>query len=405
MNYGLLLSCLAFLVSCGPPKVPATPDNDTGEAPDEVVEPEEEIKEGLVFGNVRIQPESFDFGEIETGSPTADTWTVTNDGEEPVTITTAFVDGTGFTLGTDPTDPNPVELLPDEFITGTILFEPPDVGPFSGKLSIGVSTETAYAEIILRGNGVEPGATDDSGEPTPAGALAVYPESLDFGPFAIGETTWRTIQLTNTGEGPVLITQVASSNSFIFQLEPDFMIPASLSAGQVQTVQVGFSPVEITEYEAMIDIDADIADGGIMVPLSGIGDESGCIVCAPVLSVYTSSGSADTLTLSPPSGMGCTANGGITLTNTGDLPLSLTDVYLNNDEISACGEFSRSWIGELSLAPGESTTVGVDYVAESPCMESSYPESDQNVLHVLSSDPDRPDYTVRLEGDALYCGG
>jgi len=403
MKYGLLLSCLVFVVSCGSPKVPASADNDTGEPAEEIVDPEEEIKEGFVFGTIRIQPSSFDFGDIEMGAPAADTWTVTNDGEATVTITTAFVDGTGFTLGGD--DPTPVDLLPGEVVTGTILFDPPAIGPFSGQLNIGVSTEEDYAGIVLRGNGAEPGATDDTGEAPLTGALTAFPESLDFGSYSIGETTWRTLQLTNTGDGPVLITQLTSSNAFVFQVEPDFTIPASLSAGQIQTVQVGFSPLEIIEYTALLDIDADIADGGILVPMSGIGNESGCTICAPVLSVYTSSGSADTLSLSPPSGMGCTANGGITITNTGDLPLSLTDVYLNNDEISTCGEFSRSWLGELSLAPGESTTVGIDYVADGPCMESSYPESDQNVLHLLSSDPDKPDYTVRLEGDALYCGG
>ena len=52
------------------------------------------------------------------------------------------------------------------------------------------------------------------------------------------------------------------------------------------------------------------------------------------------------------------------------------------------------WAGEATLAP-ESTTIGVDYIA-SAYMESSYPGTDQNMLHILSNDTATPDKAISL---------
>ena len=93
------------------------------------------------------------------------------------------------------------------------------------------------------------------------------------------------------------------------------------------------------------------------------------------------------------------------VSNSGDMPLIVSEVSLNNDSISTCGEFVHSWAGEATLAPGESTTIGVDYIATSACMESSYPGTDQNMLHILSNDTDTPDKVISLDATALYCGG
>ena len=135
MKYGLLLSCLVFIVNCGSPKVPATsPEGDSGEEPEDVVDGDEEPeKEGVVFGPVRIQPNDFDFGEVEIGSPSADAWTITNDSSTVATISTVFVEGTGFNLGSGNTFP--VELASGETLSGTVLFAPPAPGPFSGTLT------------------------------------------------------------------------------------------------------------------------------------------------------------------------------------------------------------------------------------------------------------------------------
>ena len=403
MKHGLFLLTLLFLVNCGSPKIPGTPQNDTGSAPVDTSEPDDGPTTGVVFGPIRIQPGSLTFDDTEVGSPTSEPWTVTNESSEPIALSNIFAEGTGFNNGGE--DDFPVDLNSGDILTGTVVFNPPAEGAFSGLLKIGVAGQEGYGELILRGNGIPEGSADDTGDADPTGVLTPFPESIEFGTFAVGETAWRTLQLTNTSSTDVLIERIDSLSPYVFESAPDFSVPLNLSSGQTQTVQVGFSPLELLEYTAVLEITANVEGGTLMVPLTGIGNDSGCTTCAPVINTYTSSGSTETLTMSPPSGLGCTANGSISITNTGDLPLSLTDVYLNNDSISTCGEFTRTWLGAETIEPGASTTVGVDYVASSPCIEGAYPGTDQNMLHILSSDPDRPDVAIQLEGDALYCGG
>jgi len=385
---------LALLaLGCGAQPLNQKTDDDTGGGASTVV----------TFGGVEVQPASFEFGDVEIGSTATGTWVVDNDSADAVTITTAFVDGTGYFLGDGLSFP--VELAGGGITTGGVTFTPPAEGAFSGKLSIGIEGEAGYAEVVLRGRGVTGETGGDTGTPSGSGALSTFPEAVDFGSVALAETSWQTLQVRNTGDADVLITRLTSSNTFVFQVEPAFSVPYLLGPGQAQNVNLGFSPYELLEYDAILDIDADIEGGGILVPLSGSGGDSSCTICAPIISVSTSSGGSDGLSLSPPSGMGCTANGAVIVNNTGDMPLIVSEVTLNNDSISTCGEFSHSWAGEATLSPGESTTIGVDYIASSACMESSYPGTDQNMLHIISNDADTPDKAIALDATALYCGG
>jgi len=394
-----LYPCIVFLcaAACGGP-LPSKSDSDTGggAGPADVIE----------FGGVQILPAKFEFGPVEIGSESSETLVIDNDSPDAITVSNAFTEGTGFSLGSALSFP--LELESGGIATGSVTFSPPGLGPFSGKLSIGIAGTVGYAEIPLKGSGIEEGTGTGSDTGSVTGSLGVltpFPEDLAFGAIAVADTSWRTLQLTNTGEADVLISRLTSSNTFVFQVEPDFTVPNVLSAGETKTVQVGFSPAELREYTGILDVDADVAEGGILIPMSGTGSDSSCDVCAPVLSVSTSSGTTDSLDLTPPSGMGCTANGAVTLYNSGDMPLSVPSLELNNDLISTCGTFSYSWAGPLTLEPGTSGVIGVDFVATSTCMESTYPETDQNVMHIISNDPTTPDWVINLTGTALYCGG
>ena len=67
-----------------------------------------------------MQPSSFEFGDVEIGSTASGTWVVDNDGSDPVIITTAFVEGTGYTLGDGLSFP--LELAGGGITTGGVEF-------------------------------------------------------------------------------------------------------------------------------------------------------------------------------------------------------------------------------------------------------------------------------------------
>ena len=134
-------------------------DDDTGGGASTVV----------TFGGVEVQPSSFEFGDVEIGSTASGTWVVDNDGsEDPVTITTAFVEGTGYTLGAGLSLSSGACWRWDHHRRCRVF--PPAEGAFSGKASIGIEGEAGYAEVVLRGRGVTSGAGSDTGTPTGTGA-------------------------------------------------------------------------------------------------------------------------------------------------------------------------------------------------------------------------------------------
>ena len=128
--------------------------------------------------------------------------------------------------------------------------------------------------------------------------------------------------------------------------------------------------------------------------MTGTGAEPPCDICAPVISVDTGTGSHAVEIMEM---FNCSAQQNILIQNQGDLDLDVTQITVKNDSFSSCGTFSVSWDGATTLGPWESTTAVLQVVAtEQLCYELAWASLDENVLHILSSDPWEPDYVVEL---------
>ncbi len=351
------------------------------------------------FGGIAAQPDAVNFGAITLNMSATATISLTNTSGGEVTLSNAFTDGDGFELDNSPSMPQ--SLSPDDSVTVAVRFDPNTIGDYEGTLNIGVAGEVGYGEVALRGSVRSDGDEDpDEGD----GILTANPTTLSFGEAGLTDVVWRNVELSNTGTAPLLIKSVTSSSPSIFQTAPDFSMPKVLGPTSAVSLLVGFSPTEMRDYAAIIDIETDTVSGGTLLPVSGTGSDSGCSVCAPIMNVSTTSGGNEFLRLSPLSGVGCTANGGVTVSNSGDQDLDITAVSLVNDLISTCGTFVLSWSGPSSVEPGTSTTIGVDYIATESCFDSPYELYGHNVLTIEGTDPVTPTHQVALEGDALFCG-
>lgn len=351
------------------------------------------------FGGITAQPDAVNFGAITLNMSATATISLINTSSGEVTLSNAFTEGTGFELDADLNLPQ--SLSPDDAVTVAVRFDPESPGDYEGALNIGVAGEVGYGEVALRGS-VRADGDDDPDDGS--GILTVNPSALAFGEAGLTDVVWRNVELSNTGTAELLIKSVTSSSPSVFQTEPDFSMPKVLSPSSGVNLMVGFSPSEMRDYAAIIDIETDTVGGGALIPVSGTGSDSGCSICAPIMNVSTTSGGSELLRLSPPSGIGCTANGGITIANSGDQDLDITNVSLVNDLISTCGTFALSWSGPQSIEPGASMTVGVDYIATESCFDSAYELYGHNVLTIQGTDPVTPTHQVALEGDALFCG-
>lgn len=378
-----------LLCACETP-VGTKADGDTGATADVVT-----------FGGVRFQPGAVNFGTVTPDMSATATIGLINASNSDVKVSNAFTNGDGFRLEGEVDFP--ITLEPDDKVDVAVNFNPQDEGDYEGTLNVGVAGEVGYGEVNLKG-AARSSSDGDSDGGSSSGELQVFPDALAFGEAGLTDTVWRSIELSNVGSSEFLVKSISSSNPAIFQAEPDFGLPKLMDPGSTAFLQIGFNPSEMRDYTGIIDIETDTDSGGLLVPLSGTGSESGCTVCAPIMNVSTSSGGSEALVLSPPSGLGCTANGSVTISNTGDMDLDVTNASIVNDFISTCGTFVLSWAGTTTVTPGTSMVLGVDYVATEACLDLPYSDFGHNVLTIQGTDPSNPIHDVTLEGNALFCG-
>jgi hypothetical protein len=367
----------------------------------------------VIFGGVVMSPRIVDFGGVPMGSTATEILTITNSNSAEATVTTANIDSERFVVVD--VDFLPVTLEEDETAEIAIVYTPSRMDEQDGLLNIGVAGQVGYAELALLGRGTDEEADTDADADADAdadddepgmGALEASPGSLIFEAIPALTSSTDTIELTNTGDGDITITDITSTHASIFSAQTDPLIPITLTAGAAVDLDVTFSPSSETDYDAIIDVQTDALGADLQIPVSGIGEAPDCEVCAPRLEVMSSSGTSTGLDMVPLFGFGCTANGALTLSNTGDMALEVSGVNVINNwfDLLGSGNFSASWGGPLTVDPGESTVVAIDYVTDGPATEIADLATDQNIAHILSNDPSRLDWTIELSATALFCG-
>jgi hypothetical protein len=388
-------------------EVTAPPDPFGGESEADDDEPREEpppAANSITFGGVVMSPSILVFGGVPLGGTSTEILTLTNSNSEEATVTTANIDSERFVVVD--VDLLPVTLEVDETAEIVLVYTPSRMVEQDGLLNIGVAGQVGYAEIGLLGWGTDedvPSSTD-TGDEAGTGLLEADPSSLIFEAIPALTSSTDTIELTNTGDGDITITDITSTHASIFSAQTDPLVPITLTAGASVDLDVTFSPSSETNYEALIDVQTDVLGADIQIPVSGIGEAPDCEVCAPRLEVMSSSGTSTALDMVPLFGLGCTANGALTLNNTGDMDLNITAVNVSNDWIFTWGTFSATWAGPLTISPGGNAIVAIDYVTTEPALESADLATDQNIAHILSNDPSRLDWTIELSATALSCG-
>jgi hypothetical protein len=180
--------------------------------------------------------------------------TLTNVGNEPVTISSFSVSG-DFRF----TSSCAAALLNKGAACYTrVVFAPSATGPRTGQITATEPTgQTTIAE--LRGTG---------GEPVPV----TSPPSLSFGDQPIGSTSpSQTITVTNTGTGPLTIynVQVQGTNPNDFRLGTATCDGAVLQSGQSCSMSVSFAPTGAGTRNASLTFTSSASAVPHNVPLSG----------------------------------------------------------------------------------------------------------------------------------------
>jgi hypothetical protein len=240
-----------------------------------------------VAGQLVTSPTSFAFGNVQDGSSTTLSETLTNTGGSTLTISGATASGTGFTLSGLSV---PVTLTAGQSTSFSVKFAPTTAGAASGSLTISSNGSNPNLSIPLSGTGVT------------QGTLTANPTSLAFGSVQVGNHANLSETLTNTGGSTVTISSATPSGS-AFSIT-GLTLPLTLTTNQSVTFTATFTPTTAGSASGSISITSNASNSPLSIALSGTGTAAGTLAVSPTtlafgnVNVGSSSALAGSLTAS-----------------------------------------------------------------------------------------------------------
>ncbi len=343
---------------------------------------------GLELGALYVDQSGLDFGYVAVGGSESKTLILANEGADSFTLESLDLLGAdAFSL--DALVGVPLTLESGANMAVTVRFAPEDSDDFLGAVALATDlAEAPYVEINLDGTSLPPDGS---------GAINTSTSAVDFG--VVGTNSSGTAQWTleNTSNSDVALSSLSFSD-MEFGWQQNLPMPYVLRAGTTKSIILTYTPTTETQHTgtATLIVD-DPAQPQLTVSLSGRGEYQ-CTVCAPLISTDTNHAMTDFFVLV---GMGNDERP-VSLQNTGDQPLIIQSIIVNNDMFFPEGNFSVSgFAGPLTLAPGQTSSFSITYAATSSGIELDLSSMDQNTLHILSNSAQESDYMVVLGGAAL----
>ena len=265
---------------------------------------------------------SLSFGNTLVGSSASQATTLTNSGTGSVTISQAAVTGAGFSVSGLT---GAVSLASGQSLTLNVSFAPAATGSVTGSLGVVSNATSSPATIVLTGTGVQP-------------QISVAPASINFSNVPMGVTNTQSLVIKNSGTANLNVTQ-ASLAGTVFSLSGP-ALPLSLSPGGSSTFSVAFKPASASSFYANLTLVNNTPNSPLVVPLAGTVVSSVLQLTAAPTSL--SFGSLTT---------GTSATQSVTLANTGNSSVSITNISVSGAGFSATG-----FTVPITLGAGQSTS-------------------------------------------------
>mgnify|MGYP000241622565 CR=1 FL=1 len=277
------------------------------------------------------------FGSTALGSASQETVTVENTGEAVLRLGAPTVSGSGAGAFSVVNAPETAYVAPGESVTYSFTFAPTATGTAAATLTFDDVSDPDRASFAysLTGTGVQA----DARLSTP---------SVRFGQVAVGSSASRSLAVTNAGGAAVTVTDVTvtgeDAGTFTVTGLPTGTVVGS---GGSQTFTVEASPAFRGPLSATLEVETDAGSD----PLTGALGVTGV---GPDIELSTTSVDFGETRL------GDTADRRLVVNNTGNAPLSVTDVSLSSGETGQFVAVTESLVvppkasGEIELqfAPG-----------------------------------------------------
>lgn len=204
-------------------------------------------------GSLTANPTSQSFGNVQVNSSKTLSQTLTNSSSSSITISTAAITGTGFTMTGLSV---PLTLTANHSVTFSVVFSPKTSGSASGSISITSNGSVTKLTIPLTGTG------------TAAGTLTVSPTSLSFGNVTVGTSKSLTGTLTAAGSSVTVSSVSVSSSEFVVS---GLTFPFTLTSGQSSYFTVKFSPQTSGAASGTASFVSNASNSPTVQSLSGTG--------------------------------------------------------------------------------------------------------------------------------------
>jgi N,N-dimethylformamidase beta subunit-like protein/centrosomal CEP192-like protein/ASPM-SPD-2-Hydin domain-containing protein/HYDIN/CFA65/VesB family protein len=296
---------------------------------------------------VTLAPTNVSFGNQNVGTTSAaQTITLTNSGTAALTITSITLGGANAAdfaqISTCPISPN--TLAAGANCTLSVTFTPAASGARNASISIADNASGSPHSVPLSGTGV-----------APAPGVTLNPTSVSFGNQNVGTTSaTKTVTLTNIGNAPLAITSITlgGANPTDFAESSTCPLsPSTLAAGANCTISVTFTPSVSGARSASVSISDNASGSPHSVSLSGSG-----VIVAPGVTLSPTSVNFGNQNVGTTS-----ATRIVTLTNSGNAPLTITSIGLSGANAADFAQTSTCPISPNTLAAGANCTISVTF--------------------------------------------
>lgn len=232
-----------------------------------------------------VSPPVLAYGSVAVDQPATLTATVTNTGNQNVTLSGASIAGTGFTIAAQPA--YPAVLRPNASAQYTVKFAPAAVGVANGTLTISSNATNSPSTVALSGTAV-----------VPTLLLSATPTTLAFGNIVLNQGSTLTTTIANTGTAAVTLS-AASLTGTGFSIAAQPVYPVTLAPGATAQVSVRFSPNVTGAAAGKLTMTSNSTNSPLVVSLLGVGVVPGPITLGKKGSNGTgASGSASPISIS-----------------------------------------------------------------------------------------------------------
>jgi hypothetical protein len=277
---------------------------------------------------LQISPSDITFASVRAGQKATQTATLTNTGNQAVTITELASSAIEFATSGLAT---PMLMRPGQSARFTVAYTGSTSGSASGTL-LAMTSHGSSTHVKLKGNNA-----------AGASQLSLSATTLNFGNVLVNGTVTQAVTLKNSGQSDLQIAQIAVTGG-AYSVS-GLTAPVTISAGQSMALQTTFAPKAAGTATGAITVTSNATNPTSTVALNG----------SAVAASYTMSLSPSSLNFgNVAAGSSTTQN--VQLANTGNSSVTVTQVAASGAGISVGGLGAP-----VTLAPAQSLALHVTF--------------------------------------------